>query len=65
MRRVLGLKREPIEVKYAKHPLSRKEEEYYTVCGAVLEAANGKTNAPSKETCACPEGQTPRLIIRK
>jgi len=56
IKNVLKLEKEPVGVKYTDNPPEEKKEGYYTVCGAIIEASNGKTIVISKETCACPGG---------
>ena len=56
IKNVLKLEKEPVGVKYTNDPPEKKEDVYYTVCGAIIEASNGKTIVISKETCSCPGG---------
>jgi uncharacterized protein (DUF169 family) len=56
LKKVLKLRMEPVGVKYTDESPSEKEEGFHTVCGAILEAAEGKTIVLSKETCACSGG---------
>ncbi len=53
---VLKLEKEPVGVKYTDDLPKEKEDGYYTVCGAILAASEGKIIVISKETCACPGG---------
>lgn len=59
LKKVLKLDKEPVGVKYTDDLPSTKleiEEGFYTVCGAILAAADGKIVVLSQETCACPGG---------
>jgi len=55
----LGIEKEPVGVKYTdEDPGVEFEEGSYTVCGGLLEAADGKIIMLSEETCACPGGRS-------
>jgi uncharacterized protein (DUF169 family) len=57
----LDIEKEPVGVKYSdEDPGTGVEIERgsYTVCGGILEAANGKIIMLSEETCACPGGRS-------
>jgi len=57
--RALGIEKEPVGVKYTdEDPGVEFEEGSYTVCGGLLEAADGKIIMLSEETCACPGGRS-------
>lgn len=53
LKEVLKLEKEPVGVKYTNGLPKKVEKGFYTVCGAILEAAEGKTIVLSSETCAC------------
>ena len=58
IRKALGIKAAAVGVKYIDEPPTPKPAEgQYTVCSAILEAADGKVIMLSKETCPCPGGQ--------
>jgi uncharacterized protein (DUF169 family) len=56
LKAVLGLKSEPVGVKYVDEVPEGAEEGCFTVCGAILRASEGKRIVLSMETCACPGG---------
>lgn len=58
IRRALGIKAQGVGVKYTDDvPASRPAEGQHTVCGGLLEAADGRVIVLTEETCACPGGQ--------
>lgn len=55
----LGLEKEPVGVKYTgEEPVEEVEEGAYTVCGALLRAAEGHVILLSEERCACSGGKS-------
>lgn len=50
---------EAVGIKYTdESPEAKLADGQYTVCNGILEAANGKVIALSKESCACPGGRS-------
>lgn len=59
IRDALGIDKEAVGVKYTDEPPTTKVAEgQYTVCGGILEAADGKVIMLSAETCSCPGGRS-------
>lgn len=60
--KALNVEKNLVGVKYARRKNMeamgvKTEEERYTVCGGILEAAEGKIIALSQESCSCPGGR--------
>jgi uncharacterized protein (DUF169 family) len=59
VRRALGMKREPVAVKYTdESPSVRPDGGRYAVCNGILAASGGKVIMLSSENCACPGGKS-------
>ncbi len=62
----LSIEKEPIGVKYTdEDPEVETEIGSYTVCGAILEASEGKVILLSEDRCACPGGRTHLGLIQR
>ncbi|KXA91281.1 hypothetical protein AKJ57_01815 [candidate division MSBL1 archaeon SCGC-AAA259A05] len=53
LKEVLDLPSEPVGVRYTDEAPEKREEGYYTVCGGIPAASNGKTILLSEQDCAC------------
>ncbi len=59
IRKVLGIEREAVGVKYTdESPSATLAKGQYAACSGILGAASGEVIMLSKETCACPGGKS-------
>lgn len=62
----LSIEKEPVGVKYTDDdPAVEIEKRNYTVCGAILEASEGKIVMLSEDRCACPGGRVHLGLTRR